>query len=263
MREQPELTSQQTPSDAALSAIPPRHAKNVNVGDVERTVTTVAGGALALWGLRRGGLLGLISALTGAGLAARGVSGYCPGYARLEPTEAERDIAERYGWKSAMIADQTVAIARPREEIYRFWRDFANLPRFMPHIEHLVILSDERSHWEARAPMGASVEWDSIITEDQPNERIAWESAEGADVRNAGWVEFRETPLRDGTEVRAFIAYEPPAGRLGRLIVKLWGEEPNVQTREDLQRLKQIFESGQIGTPTPRPLEQRPSPATP
>lgn len=260
MRQEPELTSQQTLPGKALSAIRTGYAKNV--GDTERAVTAVAGGALALWGLRRGGALGIISALAGAGLAARGVSGYCPAYARLEPTEAERAIAERHGWKSAMIAEQSVTIARPREDIYRFWRDFANLPRFMPHIEHLVILSDERSHWEARAPMGATVEWDSIITEDRPNERIAWESAEGADVRNAGWVEFREAPL-GGTEVRAFIAYEPPAGRLGRLIVKLWGEEPNVQTRQDLQRLKEIFESGQIATPTPRPSEQRPSPAAP
>jgi uncharacterized membrane protein len=252
-------TTQELASDTVLESVRRPHGKNV--GNTERAITGAAGGALALWGLRRGGLLGMLSMLTGAGLAARAASGYCPAYARLEPTDAERALAERHGWKSAMIAEQSVTIARPREEIYRFWRDFANLPRFMPHIEHLVILSNERSHWEARAPMGTSVEWDSVITEDRPNERIAWESTGEADVRNAGWVEFRDAAAGGATEVRAFIAYEPPAGRLGRLIVKLWGEEPNAQAREDLQRLKQILETGQVAaTIPPRPVEEQRSP---
>lgn len=259
------MAQQQLPSDTALEAVRQRFPKNV--GDTERAVTGLAGGVLALWGLRRGGLLGVISALTGAGLAARAASGYCPAYAGMEMTDVEHAAAERYGWKTAAVADERVTIARPREEIYRFWRDFSNLPRFMSHIERLTIHSNDRSHWVARGPMNRTVEWDSIVTEDQPNERIAWRSAEGADVRNAGFVEFRDAPSGGGaTEVRAYIAYEPPAGQLGRLLAKLWGEEPSIQAREDLERLKRLLESEQIGTAaaaTPRPAEPpRPSPAS-
>lgn len=263
MRQETNPSGQQLASDSALSAISKRYTQNV--GNTERAVTGAAGGALALWGLRRGGLLGVLSLFAGAGLAARAASGYCPAYARMEPTEAEREAAERYGWKTAAVADERVTVARPREEVYRFWRDFSNLPRFMSHVERLTILSNDRSHWVARGPMGRNVEWDSIVTEEKPNERIAWRSAEGADVRNAGFVEFRDAAT-GGTEIRAYIAYEPPAGQLGRLIAKLWGEEPSVQARDDLQRLKQLLESEQIAT-TPaaatRPAGQRPSPMSP
>ena len=69
--------------------------------------------------------------------------------------------------------EQSITVGRPPEEIYRFWRDFENLPRFMEHLESVKVLDDRRSHWRARAPAGSSVEWDAEIVEDRPNQRIS------------------------------------------------------------------------------------------
>jgi len=140
----------------------------------------------------------------------------------------------------------TITINRPQAELYRFWRDLRNLPRFMRHLHSVAVLDDKRSRWRARAPAGMKVSWDAEIVEDVPNERIAWRSRRGSRVPNHGRVEFMTAPGGHGTEVRVHLAYEPPAGRLGRLAAKLSGEDPDWQVRDDLRRFKQLMETGQI-----------------
>ena len=141
---------------------------------------------------------------------------------------------------------ETVTVARPREEVYRFWRDLTNLPRFMEHLEAVQEIDDRRSHWRARAPAGSSVEWDAEIIEDQANDRITWRSIQDADVPNTGTVRFRSAPGDRGTEIHVTLRYEPPAGRLGALVARLFGEEPGEQIKGDLRRLKQVLETGEV-----------------
>ncbi|WP_217363057.1 SRPBCC family protein [Roseicella sp. DB1501] len=138
---------------------------------------------------------------------------------------------------------------------HRFFRAFSNLPRFMRHVERVTVIDETRSHWVVRAPLGRTVEWDATITEDRPTERIGWSSDPDAAVRNTGWIEFRPAPGSRGTEVRATIAYEPPAGQLGRLVAQLWGEEPSKQAHDDLRRLKQVLETGEVPTPAMRRMD--------
>src|SRR4051812_22284164 len=76
---------------------------------------------------------------------------------------------------------KSIIINRSPEELYRFWRDFENLPRFMNHLESVRVLDDKRSHWVAKAPAGTSVEWDAEIIEDRPGELIAWRSLAGSE----------------------------------------------------------------------------------
>ena len=102
-------------------------------------------------------------------------------------------------------------------------------------------------------PMGQTVEWDAELEDERDNERLAWRSAEGAQIRNAGEVVFRDAPDGRGTEVHATINYQPPGGRLGPALAKLWGEDPDRQARDDLRRLKQLMETGEIATATPQP----------
>ena len=143
---------------------------------------------------------------------------------------------------------RAVTIDRPRDELYAFWRDFSNLARLMDNIERIDVLDHERSHWVVKGPAGADIEWDSLVTEDIPVRRIAWRAAEGADVQNRGWVEFRDAPPGRGTEVHALIEYDAPGGLVGRLIAKLFQREPNTQTRRELRRFKQLMETGEITT---------------
>jgi uncharacterized membrane protein len=91
-----------------------------------------------------------------------------------------------------------------------------------------------------------SVEWEAEMLEEREHEWIAWRSLEGADVPNSGSVRFRRAPGARGTEVRVQLQYSPPAGKLGKGIAWLFGEEPSQQIHEDLHRAKQLLETGEI-----------------
>ncbi|HEX8774887.1 MAG TPA: SRPBCC family protein [Pyrinomonadaceae bacterium] len=141
---------------------------------------------------------------------------------------------------------QSMIINRSPEEVYGFWRRLENLPRFMRHLESVQETGTGRSHWVAKAPAGSSVEWDAEITEDRPNELIAWRSLEGADVDNSGSVRFEPATGGRGTVVHVEMEYNPPGGVLGALVAKLFGEEPGQQAQESLRTLKQVMETGEI-----------------
>lgn len=148
--------------------------------------------------------------------------------------------------KGEALVERTVTINKPRQQLYDFWRDFENLPQFMDNVRSVERLDERRSRWTIEGPAGTPIEFVSRITEDVPGSRIAWESEEGADVRNSGRVEFLDAAPGRGTMVRATISYDPPAGAVGRVIAKVLQREPNVQARRDLRRFKQLMETGEI-----------------
>jgi uncharacterized membrane protein len=148
---------------------------------------------------------------------------------------------------------KSMTINRSAEEIYKFWRDFKNLPRVMEHLESVEVLDNRRSRWIAKGPAGKRVEWEAEITEDRPNELIAWRSIEGSTVDNSGAVRFQRAPGGRGTVLHIELDYRPPAGLLGATIAKLLGEEPEIQLEEDIRRLKQLMEAGEIITTEGQP----------
>jgi uncharacterized membrane protein len=177
----------------------------------------------------------------------------------------ERDQASPMGSSSdGRTVTAAVSVNRPPNEVYEFWRDFANLPQFMQHVEE-VRVSDGgvQSHWKAKGPGGASVEWDAEIVEDQPNRLISWRSLPGSQVANGGNVRFEAAPAGRGTNIRVELDYEPPAGPVGVIVAKLSGEEPGQQVPDDLRRLKQILETGEVvlseATVGERKVRQRPA----
>jgi len=137
--------------------------------------------------------------------------------------------------------------------IYKFWRDFQNLSKFMSNVESIETLSDRRSHWCVRGPAGKRIEWDAEITEEQENHLIAWRSLEGAQVENYGTVRFETAPGGRGTYVKVHLQYSPPAGIFGARVAQLFGREPRQQIHEDLHHLKQIMETGEIITTKGQP----------
>jgi uncharacterized membrane protein len=153
-------------------------------------------------------------------------------------------------WAEVLVG-RSVTINRSRADLYAFWREFANLPRFMHNIQEVTVIDDVRSRWVVAAPAGKSVAWQSSITAERPGELIAWESDEGASIRNSGKVEFKDSPEGRGTVVTLTLAYDPPAGRTGQLIAKLFHKEPKIQARRDLRRFKQLMETGEVSTTTP------------
>ena len=147
--------------------------------------------------------------------------------------------------EKAMVG-RTVTINLPAREIYAFWRHFPNLVGIMENIERIDLIDDRRSHWVVKAPAGRTVEWDSVVIDDEPGRLISWQSVEGSEIRTSGRVEFIDAPPGRGTYVRATIAYDPPGGVIAEWIAKLLQREPNVQARRDLRRLKQFLETGEI-----------------
>ncbi len=149
---------------------------------------------------------------------------------------------------SEVLVERTVTINRPRHELYAFWRDFGNLAQIMENIESVTEVDERRSHWVVRAPAGTTVEWDSVIVEDIADELISWQSEAGADITHSGRIDFRDAPGSRGTLVTATIAYDPPAGAVGKLVAKAFQREPKIQARRDLRRFKQFMETGEIAT---------------
>jgi uncharacterized membrane protein len=153
--------------------------------------------------------------------------------------------------------EKTVTIDKPAEELYRFWHNFENLPRFTRHLKNVTVSGDRRSHWITSAPLDSSVEWDAEIVDDRPNELIAWKSVAGADIDNAGSVQFKPAPGDRGTEVKVVTAYNPPAGAIGDAIATLFGENPKQQIGDDLARFKMLMEAGEIATNDGQPSGRR------
>jgi uncharacterized membrane protein len=226
-----------------------RASPTVNVGDAERLASFVGGTALAAFGLARGTLGGLALAAVGGCLVYRGVSGHCDVYKALGVS-----TAERHGARTSIPAghgvkvEESIAVRKSPEEVYRFWRNLENLPRFMHHLESVRDLDGRRSHWVAKGPLGARVEWDAEIITDHPNEAIGWRSLPGSEVDTAGSVHFRRTPDGRGTEVRVVLKYDPPGGKAGAAAARLLGQDPACQIREDLRSFQQMLEAGSSST---------------
>lgn len=226
-----------------------------NVGNMERVASVAGGVALALYGIRRRDAVGGVLGLVGAMMLHRGATGHCMVYNALDVSTAEEHgFLEQQHGKAAVLdaqkavkVEHTVTIDRPRQELYTLWRNFENLPRIMGHLERVEVLDERRSRWTAKAPAGQTVQWEAEIHNEIPGSLIAWRSVNEATVPNAGSVHFRDA-ANGGTELQVVLEYQPPAGKLGSAVSKLFHEEPDRQVREDLQRFKQAMESGTAAT---------------
>jgi uncharacterized membrane protein len=146
----------------------------------------------------------------------------------------------------AVRIERVTTINKPVHEVYQFWRQFENFPKFMRHLESVEAIGERRTRWRAKAPAGMTVEWEAEVLEDREDEWIAWRSLPGSTIENSGSVRFSPAPGARGTELRVQLQYSPPAGTLGRTIARLFGEEPDQQIHDDLHRFKQLMEAGEI-----------------
>jgi uncharacterized membrane protein len=234
-----------------------RHRKgNVNLDNTERLISGLAGAALLAVTFRTKRLRPVLFPLA-TGLIAKAFTGHSAKRALkgLRRTEERDSRVASVGRGQGIKVEQSVTINRPVVEVYRFWRNFENLPRFMDHLESVTVIDETRSHWVAKGPAGTRIEWDAVIHNELDDELIAWRSLPGSEVNNAGSVHF--TPTANGTEVRVVLSYEPPAGRMGAVVARLLGEEPSKQVEDDLRRFKQVMDLGDV-TATSRPHAGRP-----
>lgn len=144
------------------------------------------------------------------------------------------------------IVGKSVLINRPREELFAFWNDFQNLPQFMAAVESITPSAGGVMTWRIKAPAGQTVELETEPVGVVEGRSIGWRSTKASQIKTVGEVTFEDAPADRGTIVTANIAYEPPAGDLGRLVAKLFAAEPNIQARHELKRFKMLMEAGEI-----------------
>ena len=233
-----QLTVHERPDDVpGLQGVPSKRMEKPewaqeNWSPSMRLLTGVGGGLLAAYGMTRRGLVGTVLSLSGLGLAARGVANLDMG--RLLGLSERRD---------AININKAININAPVENLYRFWSNFENFPRFMEHIREVKDMGEGRSSWKAVGPANTEFEWNAYVTRDVPNEEIAWESEPGSQVKTRGRVHFRSNP-GGGTRVTVHWSYTPPAGAVGHAIASLMGADPKHAMDEDLARVKTLFEHG-------------------
>lgn len=213
--------------------------------DLENGAALGVGAVLLLMGATRRRLGGLGLAVASAPFLYRAATGRWPEF--LRPDWASDDPRVALAGDRGMHVLESVRLELPAAEVYRFWRRLENLPRFMRHLD-AVTQNDggTRSHWVAAGPAGIRLEWDAEIINDVENTTLAWRSLPDADVVTAGSVSFK--PVRGGrsTQLTVHLQYAPPAGRAGAFVAALFGRAPEQTVREDLRRLKQLLEAGEL-----------------
>lgn len=223
-----------------------------NVGGGERLVSLAIGAPLMAMALRNKSPLRLMVGAMGAEMVYRGVTGRCPVYRAVGVDTNGLGLAhsalQSVPYGKGIRVEESIAVDRPRSEVFAAWRNLENLPRFMQHLRSVSEIDGERSRWVARAPAGTNVAWDAEIIDEEADMRIAWRSLPDADVANAGSVRFSDTADGRGTVVNVALAYRPPAGPLGAAVATLFGQEPSQQVRGDLKRFKAVMETGELSS---------------
>jgi uncharacterized membrane protein len=237
----------QFPADAYETR--PRSRRNIS--DTERRVSVAAGALMAAYGASRSRATGWALAGFGALLVQRGLTGHCHTYdfLGLNTAVTSQDTRRVLGGSGGVMIDERITINRPVADLYRFWRNLENLPRFMSHLESVEVITNTLSRWRAKAPANTVVEWNAEIINEVPNQVIGWRSIEGSDVVSAGSVNFDNAGGGRATQLRVRMQYSPPGGKAGVMIAKLMGRDPALEIRDDLRRLKQLVETGE-STPT-------------
>ncbi len=235
-----------------------RLTQHRNLNETERVASLIGGGTLVAWGLARRKWDGLAMAGIGGVLLYRGFTGHCDVYQALGISTAGRrgrnvSVPHRHGIR----VDKSITINKPADEVYRFWRNLENLPKFMKNLESVREIDNKHSVWVAKGPAGSTMEWKAEIINEKENELIGWRSLAGSEIANAGSVQFKSPPDGRGTVVKIELQYEPPGGVIGSTLVKLIGQHPEQQIDEDLRRMKQLLETGEVSTTEGQPSGRR------
>jgi uncharacterized membrane protein len=226
----------------------------VNVNQVERRASLLLGGVLLVTGLRRRSPVGAVLALAAGELLYRGISGHCHLYQTFGLSTADgRRLQEAGAPGDAMQVERSITIGKSADELYRVWREPGNLSRIMGHFAEVTTVSENRTHWLVRGPLGQSREWDVRVVEDLPGELLRWESIEGAELPSEGTVRFRPAPSDWGTEVTLRLCFQVPGGTIGAAVVKLLPVAPSLLVSKALRRFKSLVETGEIPTTEHQP----------
>lgn len=183
-----------------------------------------------------------LAAATAAVVGITAADAYCGTRLALASRLGSADTVE----PQPVQAMATITVNAPIAQIYQAWDGFQALPRFMASAATVEVAGERQSQWTANVPGGLSLEWDILITESIPHERIAWRTTADSFLTADGDIRFRPAPGDQGTEVRVDARFSPPGGELGRKIGDLFADAIGTKLQQDLRRFKQLMEIGEI-----------------
>jgi uncharacterized membrane protein len=206
-----------------------------NVQTMERIISLLSGSAIILHAVRKKNRLLVPELIAGSYLFYRGYSGNCP----------VRELIERNRESGKVVnAKVNVTVNKPRAEVYRLWRNLSNLPLFMKHVESVHQVDSQVSDWTISVPgYLKTINWKAELVKEIPSELLAWKSLPGADIENAGKIEFHDALGKHGTEIRATLSYHPPFGKAGEKISHLFNPLFKKTITADLNNFKNFAES--------------------
>ena len=206
-----------------------------NVDPLERFLSVITGTSLLVHSLRTRNRLLVPELIAGSWLLYRGYSGHC---AVKKAIERNRESVSNINVKWTMIVN------RPRAEVYRFWRNLSNLPLFMKHVASVHQVNERLSNWTISIPGNIKdVSWRAELVKEIPNELLSWHSLPGSEITNAGKIEFRDALGKHGTGITASVSYQPPFGKIGEHLLKLFNPVFKKTVMEDLNNFKNFIES--------------------
>ena len=214
----------------------------VNVSKTERVLMLAAGGYLLYKMFSKKDSSTSKMAL-GSGMLLRGITGYCPAYHAMETLKDNKSTSSSSSSSNVNIR-VTSEINKPIFQVYAFWRNLENLPKFMSHLASVEEIDNVTSEWTAKGPMGVGqISWKAKIVKEEKGELLSWKSVEGSTIDNAGKVVFK--PSENGTIIDVTISYRAQLGTVGESAAKLLNPYFESMVKEDIESLKEYLESGQ------------------
>lgn len=208
---------------------------NNNVSKLERIIM-LTGGAFVLYNALKQKDKSFTLTSIGSGMLLRGLTGYCPVY-------DVADQAKNFKPHDVNIKINSI-INLPVTEVYAFWRNLENLPKFMSHLESVKNINEKISQWSAKGPAGmGSLTWKAEILKDEKEKLLSWHSLPASTIENEGAVVFRSKG--NTTELDISISYRAPMGVAGEMAAKLLNPLFEKMIRDDIEKLKTYLESGQ------------------
>lgn len=195
----------------------------------QRALAGAGGAAMSMYGYIRGGLKGMVICALGGALVARATA-----------NEGLGTALRGHG----ILVEKTISVDAPVEQVFAYWRDLENLPRWMSHVREVRALGDGRYHWRVDGPAGVPVEWESEMLNVEENREMTWHTVGDAQVGHVGRIRFE--PEGEGTRIQVQMRYMPPGGVVGHAVARVFGADPGTEMDEDLGRMKSAIEGAKL-----------------
>ena len=209
--------------------------RHTNVGDGERVLSAIAG-SLLLYFVTKKHKVESALLLGGGYLLYRAISGHCPVAAVLRSSE-------HHGSQASNINIRThVIVARPRAEVYAFWRRLENWPLFMHHLENVDELDSNTSAWRLKVPGMGEVRWEARIVKEEKNSELSWHSVQGAAIETTAKINFSDT-AGEATRIDVLLSYRVPHGAIGERLGRMLTPAFRAKVYDDIHNFKHYFEN--------------------